>query len=456
MIKSIESSVYRFRYVMLVVLTFCLSVQYLSRIKTGILMPFISHDIGLTNVQIGISGSLMLLFYGPSNLVTGWICDKFGSRRVLIFSIISWSFLTFCQGLASTVMQWYVLMVVFGALVGTEFVPSSRLIVRYFPPLHRGRATGIFSCGYLLTPAWTPILATLLYTWFGNNWHDVFKVLGCFGVVPLVTILLFVHDKPEDCRFVKKEEAVESYADEIEKGLITKEDVLRGDVSKIATMKKNADVTMLDILKTPGYVPMVIVYIAGQLAYWGVAVWSAQYLSKVHGFSVMKMGAWAAVYFAGGVVGSFLSGWLSDVVFGGRRKPMIITSFVMMIPFVILLASLKAGASPWLLLLSLTGMGFFSNMIWAPALSMPADMFTVEVYGKALGFMNCFGYMSAAASPYMMGLLITVDPVTKVQNYFYAWMWIACTALAGALVGLALIDKRREAKPLELQTATAS
>lgn len=113
MIKSIESSVYRFRYVMLVVLTFCLSVQYLSRIKTGILMPFISHDIGLTNVQIGISGSLMLLFYGPSNLVTGWICDKFGSRRVLIFSIISWSFLTFCQGLASTVMQWYVLMVVF-------------------------------------------------------------------------------------------------------------------------------------------------------------------------------------------------------------------------------------------------------------------------------------------------------------------------------------------------------
>lgn len=246
-------------------------------------------------------------------------------------------------------------------------------------------------------------------------------------MVPLVTILLFVHDKPEDCRFVKKEEAVESYADEIEKGLITKEDVLRGDVSKIATMKKNADVTMLDILKTPGYVPMVIVYIAGQLAYWGVAVWSAQYLSKVHGFSVMKMGAWAAVYFAGGVVGSFLSGWLSDVVFGGRRKPMIITSFVMMIPFVILLASLKAGASPWLLLLSLTGMGFFSNMIWAPALSMPADMFTVEVYGKALGFMNCFGYMSAAASPYMMGLLITVDPVTKVQNYFYAWMWIACT-----------------------------
>jgi sugar phosphate permease len=455
MIKSIESSFYRFRYVLVLVLTICYSIQYLHRVKTNVLMPFISHDIGLTNVQIGIAGALLLLFYGPSQMLTGWICDKFGSRRVMIFSITAWSILTYCQGLTSTVNEWFILMALFGLMIGTEFIPSTRLIVRYFPPLQRAQAIGILSCAWILTPAWAPLVSAYIYSALGNNWRIVFEILAYFGVVPLVLILLFVHDKPEDNKFVSKEEAVESYTEEIEKGLITPEDVLRGDLSLIAKMKKSLYVPMSAILKTPGYIALLIVYIAGQLAYWGVMIWSAQYLATVHGFSVMKMGAWACVYFAGGIVGSFLAGWLSDRVFKGRRKPMIVTSFVMMIPFVVLLATLKAGVSPWLMLLSLTGAGFFSNMVWGPSMSLPADMFSVEVYGKAMGFVNCFGYMTAAASPYIMGLLIMQDPVTKTPNYFWAWMWVAATAVIGAVAAMMLVDKRREEKILVEQPTAA-
>ncbi|HUK99744.1 MAG TPA: MFS transporter, partial [Nitrospirota bacterium] len=124
--------------------------------------------------------------------------------------------------------------------------------------------------------------------------------------------------------------------------------------------------------------------------------------------------------------------------------------FLLMIPFVVVLATLEKGVSPYIMLLTLTGAGFFSNMAWGPAISLPADMFAVEVYGKAMGFVNCFAYIVAAASPYIMGFLITVDPVTNNQSYFWAWIWVACTALIGVIAASLLVDKKREDKVLRV------
>lgn len=442
MAESMKMAGFRFRYVLVAILVLCYSIQYLDRVKTNVLMPFISEEIGMNNVQIGIAAAIMLLFYGPSQLMTGWVCDRIGSRRVMIFSIIAWSVLTYWQGEVQTVGEWYFRMALFGIMIGTEFVPSTRLIVRYFPALQRARAQSVFSWSWIVTPAWAPILATALYTALGESWRSVFHMLAFVGVLPLVLILLFVHDKPENNRWVQKSEAVESYSAEIELGIVSETDVVAGNDVEVAKQTSVLNIPMSTILKTPGYVPLVFVYIASQLAYWGVMTWSAQYLTKVHSFSVMTMGVWASIYFIGGMVGAFTAGWVSDNVPKGRRRPMIMLCFAAMIPFIVILATLQKGVAPWILLLTLTGAGFFSNMAWGPAISLPADMFPVEVYGKEMGFVNCFAYMAAAASPYVMGWLIRVDPVTGAESYFYSWIWVAGTALIGVVAAWRLRDKQ--------------
>ena len=100
--------------------------------------------------------ALMLIFYGPAQLITGWVCDRVGSRRVMIFSIIAWSLLTYWQGNVRSVEEWYFRMVLFGLMIGTEFIPSTRLIVRYFPPLQRARGQSVLSWSWIVTPAWAP------------------------------------------------------------------------------------------------------------------------------------------------------------------------------------------------------------------------------------------------------------------------------------------------------------
>ena len=448
----IRSKLYRFRYFLLAVLTFCFAIQVLDRVKTAVLIPFISQDIGLSNYQIGIGMAIMMIFYGPTQMATGWLCDRIGSRRLVIFSITTWSAMTYWMGLIGSVGEWYLRMALFGILIGTEFIPTTRLLVRYFPPLQRARAQGVLSVAWIVTPALAPIVSTWMYVTLGNSWREVFFFLAYVGIIPLLLAVLFVFDKPENNRFMSKDEAVESYEEEIERGLITEQDVRAGNVALIEQKDNQQDMTFLEILRTPGYKPLIFVYVAAQLAYWGVMTFSAQYLTQVHQFSVMKMGVWASLYFAGGALGSLVSGYVSDHVLKGQRKPMIITCFTAMIPFVVILANLEKGISPFILLLTLTGAGFFSNMVWAPAISYPANLFPVKVYGKAMGLVNAVAYVLGAASPFIMGWLIVTDPVSKVSNYMYAWLWVAFTALIGVVAGSLLVDKKRVSTPGSLRS----
>jgi hypothetical protein len=64
--------------------------------------------------------------------------------------------------------------------------------------------------------------------------------------------------------------------------------------------------------------------------------------------------------------------------------------------------------------------------------------------------------MLAAASPYVMGFLIKVDPMTKATSYLYAWLWVACTALIGVAAASWLVDKRREAPALAAEKIRAT
>lgn len=365
----------------------------------------------------------------------------------MLFSIVAWSGLTYWQAEVHSVVEWYFRMALFGVMIGTEFIPSARLIVRYFPSLQRARAQSILSWAWIVTPAWAPLLVTQLYSLLGDEWRIVFRCLAYGGAVPLALIFLFVYDRPEKNKFVGADEALESYSEEIAIGLIRESDVRKGDAVKIEQKTRSLAIPLRTVIRTPGYIPLVFVYISSQLAYWGIMVWSAQYMVRVHGFNVMQMGVWASIYFVGGMLGSFLSAWMSDGLLKGRRKPMIILCFVAMIPFIVLLATLQKGVSPSILFMTLTLAGFFANMGWGPAMSLPADMFAVEVYGKAMGFVNCFAYMAAAASPTVMGWLIEIDPLTKTENYFWAWMWVAATALIGVIASCWLVDRQPERGP---------
>src|SRR5262249_51252014 len=109
-------------------------------------------------------------------------------------------------------------------------------------------------------------------------------------------------------------------------------------------------------------------------------------------------------------------------------------------------------ADQGLLLLALCGMGFFGNMAWGPFLAVPAEIFTPEVYGKAMGFVNGAGYTVAAFSAKIFAALVVVQQGHKV--YTNGWYFIyACVVLG--IVAACFIRTGRRAEPRAVRAADA-
>ena len=417
-----------YRWIIAIMLFVAYSIQYLDRVKTSVLNPSIARDIHLTTTDIGTGAFLMLLFYGPAQYVSGILTDKFGAKRILIFSVIAWSVMTAWMGLIQTPGEYLFRMALFGILIGTEYVPSARILMRWFPKEGRARAQAVLSWAWILTPAWASIFATQFAAHSGD-WRIVFYLTAAMGVIPLFLIIFYVFDRPEQYKKITKEELAYSYRDEIESGILKGDDFQ--DVQQQILAKKNF--SFLDLFKQRSYIAVVFVDIAMQITFYGALVWIPLYLSDTFKFNIQTMGMWSSLYFIAGAIGSFLSSYLSDKVFGGNRRIMITTCFVGLAPFVLLLASLNS-AQPELLAVALCGMGFFANMAWGPFLTIPAELFTPEVYGKAMGFVNGVGYTVAAFSSKIFAALVVVD--NGVKNYSMGWVFITLCVVGGVVASM--------------------
>ena len=89
-----------YRWVIAFILFFCYSIQYLDRVKTAVLNPSIMKDIGLTASGVGTGAMLMMIFYAPAEYISGILTDKYGAKKVPIFSVIAWSLMTAWDGIS--------------------------------------------------------------------------------------------------------------------------------------------------------------------------------------------------------------------------------------------------------------------------------------------------------------------------------------------------------------------
>ncbi len=435
-----------YRWIIAVVLFAAYSVQYLDRVKTNILSPYIATDIGLTTSDIGTGSLLMLLFYGPAQLLSGWLTDRVGAKRILIFSVVAWSGMTAWMGAIHSRDEYLLRMAVFGLLIGTEYVPSARILVRWFNKEGRARAQALLSWAWIITPAWGSVLATTLAAWAGT-WRTVFFITAAMGMVPLSLILLLVFDRPEQRRQTTAAELEYAYRDEIAAGLMT---AGQYDGAQAAILR-GRPFSFADFLRNPSYLAMIFVNITLVMTLYAVLNWIPFYLSDVHHFKLQAMGRWSSLYFVAGALGSYLSSYLSDRVFSGNRRVMIIASFAALAPFIFMLATIRQ-TDPGLLAVALFGMGFFANMGWGPLTALPAEIFTPEVYGKAMGFVNCLSFIITAFTAKIFSALVVAGPAGK--DYSRGWFFVGF-CVVGGLIAATFIRARQTGEPAAGGTAAA-
>jgi sugar phosphate permease len=440
---------WRYRYWLTIVLFFAYSIQYADRVKTSVLAPLIMKDIHMSAIQYGNGMSLMLLFYGLFQFVVGWICDIFGAKKVLIFSLVTWAILTWWMAYMHSTDEWYIRQILFGILCSTEFVPSARLIAGWFPKRQRAQAEAGLTYSWILTPAWAPLVATALVAALGS-WRPAFMIVALFAVFPLLAIIFWVSNRPEQRKGISQQELEEIYEDEIRNGIYTADEIASKEISH-EKIQKRANVSWGQIFRCPGFIQICCAYIVIEALQWATTSFIPLYLKETFSFSMGAMGIWTSIFFAGGVVGSFIGSTLSDKFFAKRRHIVLSIAFGGAVPFLIILALLQKGVNPVVLLFGLTLCGFFCNAGWGSFYAWTADVFSSEVFARALGIINTVGYLiGAAGAPLVMAHLI-VKTATGGVSYTWSWLFISLVTLIGFLLAITM----KEAKEVKTDNIVA-
>ena len=141
----------------------------------------------LDSVAVGYLVSLAVFI--PA---AGWLGDRFGSKRMLLFAIAVFTGASVLCGLAQSLPELVGFRVIQGVGGGMLTPVGMAMLFRTFPPEERVRASSILTVPTAVAPALGPVLGGLLVT--DLSWRWVFFVNLPIGVAAFIFGVIFLDE----------------------------------------------------------------------------------------------------------------------------------------------------------------------------------------------------------------------------------------------------------------------
>src|SRR6266705_1153559 len=158
----------------------------------ALVITAIVADFGITKATAGKIATLTLLASGIGGVFFGFIADRIGRTKALMFSILTYSLCSFASGLATSVAMLAVFRFILGLGMGGEWNTGATLVAETWPTHLRAKALALVQSSWAIGYALAALVAWAVLR-FTNNWRVVFFV----GVLPALVTLWIRHDVPE-------------------------------------------------------------------------------------------------------------------------------------------------------------------------------------------------------------------------------------------------------------------
>jgi sugar phosphate permease len=187
-------SVGRARWVHLIPVIFLMyTIAFFDRVNIGMALPSMSRDLALSPSQQGFVGGVFFWGYLPSFLAGGWLALRFGARRVILGSLVTWGLFSMATGLASSFYQLVGLRFLLGFAEGPLWTSVALLLSQWFLKSERGRAFGLWNLSIPVGAVLSgPLSGLVLQYW---SWHTMF-VLG--GLPAWIWAIVWWRTIPKD------------------------------------------------------------------------------------------------------------------------------------------------------------------------------------------------------------------------------------------------------------------
>jgi predicted MFS family arabinose efflux permease len=356
--------------------------------------PLITESMGISKPAAGFVVGVMFGAAGVGSIPVGITLDRVSSRRMMAAVVLTlvvvgiWGWIAADRGayghlIASRIIGGFAFVTVWNAGID---------IVSEVAPAHRhATAVGIFTASAPLGFALGHLTGPMIANRFG--WPAIFVV---FAGLALLGLAVFWRAS---------------------RGL----GIARDTPSSAHSLRKV-------FANRPFWVIAAIGFL-GYSVYLFINGWGPTYLNDSLDLTLGESGALVALFPAVGVLSRVTTGVLSDRVFGGRRRPVLVGSFVLATPLLALFATVTSLP---LLVVALLGIGFAVQLSLGLSFTYVRELVDSDVAGTAVSVLTAVGTLGSFLTPIVGGAII------EQYSYRLAFAIVALFCLVG--VGLAWVS----------------
>lgn len=377
-----------YRWVVVALLFFATTINYIDRQVIGLLKPTLTQEFGWDNTTFGYINGFFQLFYALGLLAFGRIIDKIGTKIGYTVSIVVWSVAAMGHALVKSTLGFVFARSGLGVGESGNFPAAIKAVAEWFPKKERALATGIFNSGANIGAVVAPIMVPAILGAYG--WKEAFLITGALGFIWLI-FWVVVYEIPSRKKGLTKAEFDYIHSDDDEVADIKAKPV---PWLKLLTIRQTWAFFMGKFLTDP--------------IWWFFLFWLPGYFSDTYNLDMTKPGWPLVIVYSATTVGSIGGGYLSSFLIkrGWTVPKARKTSMLFFALCVVPIMTARYFSSEWAII-GLISLAAAAHQAWsANIFTTASDMFPKRAVSSVVGIGGMAGSIGGVLFQPLVGMIL--------------------------------------------------
>lgn len=414
----------RYKWELLALLCCAFFFHQGDRAIYGVVLPAVRADLGLSDSQLGLVGTVLFGMLALMMPVAGYLGDIWNRRWIIICSLFFWSIATMCTGFAGGLAALIAFRSVATAGGESFYTPAAYPLLAAHHVRTRGLALAIHQAALYVGVMVSGFIGGYIAERWG--WRSAFYAFGGGGALLGFVLLWRLADSPAD----RVEQPTRPEPAWRALGVLFR--------------------TPSALLLTAGFTAIVFVNNA-------YVVWSPFFLQERFGLSLTAAGGYAMFYHhLAALLGILLGGWWSDRRVAQQpvfRPKLMATAMLLGAPTIYLFGHVASLAA---VCVTIAAFGFFRGLYEANTHAALFQVIAPRHRASAVGIMSMIAFLLGSISPWLLGRIR--EHSAAQEGLAHGFSMFSCAYMVGsaALFVVAFVTFDRDRIAEEPQTEPKS
>lgn len=368
---------------------------FADRTVMNISLAYIGRDFHVGAAALGTTASAFFLGYTLMQIPGGYLTDRFGSKRLIIVSLLTWSVLTMVTGWTWSLAALVAIRFLFGIAEGPYPAAALKRISENYGKDEKSQATSALISSNYAGAAVAPLLIVPIIASAG--WRNAFVWLGVIGLVVLVAYYLV--ERP-----IKQAATSGAQRPKIE---------WRNIDSRVWVF--------------------VVIGLALNIITKGLETWMPVYFLQARGINLKNLTWLVPLPVISGGIAALISGFVMVHWFKGRERWMISIASFLTLAF--MFGLFKSSSLVAVVIFDVL-IYFVKSLAFTGIFSFTAQILSEQTYGSSIGIVNFGGQLGGFIGPLLIGWLVQFA-----GSYSAAFLGLVISALVAAVACLFIRKK---------------